>query len=71
MVSVICQTLWRLLVGERVASSTEGQAMDLRKQKERLQMALDEMNESLPPLVASSMERLNDLFEKAEYHSIQ
>jgi hypothetical protein len=40
--------------------------MDLRKQKERLQMALDEMNESLPPLVASSMERLNDLFEKAE-----
>jgi predicted PurR-regulated permease PerM len=66
MVSVICQTLWRLLVGERVASSTEGQAMDLRKQKERLQMALDEMNESLPPLVASSMERLNDLFEKAE-----
>jgi len=67
-VSVICQILWRLLVSDRVSSDTTDQVQvaDLKEQQARLQAAIKEMEGVPPPLVASSMERLTGLLEKAE-----
>jgi predicted PurR-regulated permease PerM len=67
--SVICQILWRLLVTDRMAEDTnvqQVQVADLREQHARLQAAIQEMEGTPPPLVASSMERLTGLLEKAE-----
>lgn len=63
--SIICQSLWRLLVAER-STDTGSQVIDLRGRYARLQATIDEMVGVTPPLVSSSMERLNELIEKAE-----
>lgn len=64
-VSIICQSLWRMLVAER-STDTGSQVIDLRGRYSRLQTTIDEMAGVTPPLVLSSMERLNELIEKAE-----
>jgi predicted PurR-regulated permease PerM len=64
-VSIICQSLWRMLVAER-STDTGSQVIDLRGRYSRLQTTIDEMAGVTPPLVLSSMERLNELIDKAE-----
>lgn len=64
--SVVCQILWNLLVGDRLAPVPAVQVSDLKDRQERLHVVLKEMQGSPPPLVVSSMERLKGLLEKAE-----
>jgi putative permease len=64
--SAVCQTLWNLLVSNRLAPGPATQVSDLKERQARLQTAIREMDELPPPLVISSMERLTDLLEKAE-----
>ena len=64
--SVICQTLWRFLVAERIAVDTGSQVVDLKERHARLQDSVNEIVGTPPPLVVSSMQRLTDLIEKAE-----
>ncbi|MBL8102848.1 MAG: hypothetical protein JNM02_09990, partial [Anaerolineales bacterium] len=42
------------------------QILDLKERQEHLRTVIAEMEESAPPLVLSSMERLTALLEKAE-----
>ena len=65
-VSVICQILWKLFVGDRLAPDTAVQVSDLKERQARLRLAIEEMEGPPPPLIASSMERLAGLLEKAE-----
>jgi predicted PurR-regulated permease PerM len=64
--SAVCQILWNLLVSNRLASGATAQVSDLKARQEHLRTFIDEMDELPPPLVASSMERLTNLLEKAE-----
>lgn len=63
--SVICQTLWRFLVAERIAVDTGSQVIDLRERHARLRTSINEMVGIPPPLVVSTMQRLDELVEKA------
>jgi len=69
-VSVICQILWRLLVSDRMAAEIPApedvQPIDLKEQRARLQDAIEQIEGTPPPIVASTMERLNELLDKAE-----
>ena len=65
-ISIVIQVLWKLLVTGRVASGPAIPVSDLKERQMRLQAAIEEMDEPPPPLVASSMERLAELLEKAE-----
>jgi predicted PurR-regulated permease PerM len=65
-ISVMLQSLWRLMVHENVAPETAVHISDLRERQAKLQADIDEMEGPPPPLVVSSMERLADLLEKAE-----
>lgn len=65
-VSLICQTLWRFLVAERVSPDSVSPVTDLRERQLRLQETIESMSGSPPPLVVSSMERLNELLQKSE-----
>src|SRR5688572_1455652 len=64
--SVVCQTLWNLLVSDRLVPDTAVQVSDLKERQARLRLAIEEMEGPPPPLVMSSMERLAGLLEKAE-----
>jgi predicted PurR-regulated permease PerM len=64
--SAVCQTLWNLLVSNRLAPGPATQVSDLKERQAHLQAAIRELDELPPPLVMSSMERLTDLLEKAE-----
>jgi putative permease len=64
--SVICQILWNLLLGERLAPTAVVQVSDLKERQERLHLAIEELDGPPPRLVVSSMERLKDLLEKSE-----
>lgn len=64
--SAVCQILWNLLVSNRLASGAAAQVSDLKARQTHLLAFINEMDEQPPPLVASSMERLTDLLEKAE-----
>ena len=64
--SAVCQTLWNLLVSNRLAPGPATQVSDLRERQSRLRLAIEEMEGPPPPLVVSSMERLAGLLEKAE-----
>jgi hypothetical protein len=64
--SAVCQTLWNLLVSNRLASRAATHVSDLKERQARLAATIAEMDELPPPLVMSSMERLTDLLEKAE-----
>jgi len=65
-VSAVCQILWSLLVSNRDASGAALQVSDLKERQANLWVMINEMEEPPPPLVISSMERLNNLLEKAE-----
>jgi predicted PurR-regulated permease PerM len=65
-ISVMLQSLWRLMLHENVSPETVVHISDLRERQAKLQAAIDEMEGPPPPLVVSSMERLTDLLEKAE-----
>lgn len=64
--SVICQTIWRSLVTDRITPDTGSQVLDLKERHARLQTTIQEMVGSPPQLITSSMERLTELIEKAE-----
>ena len=66
--SAICQALWRFLVSDRATeeSTTTAQVAEMRERYEQLQESIATMEGTPPPLIASSMERLTDLLEKAE-----
>ena len=64
--SAVCQTLWNLLVSNRLAAGAATQVSDLNERHAHLLAAISEMDEPPPPLVMSSMTRLTDLLEKAE-----
>ena len=64
--SVVCQILWNLLINEHLAPETVVQVSDLKERRARLRLAIEEMEGPPPPLVVSSMERLNGLLDKAE-----
>jgi predicted PurR-regulated permease PerM len=64
--SAVCQILWNLLVSDRLAPVAAAQVSDLKERQSRLRTAIQEIKEPPPPLVASSMERLANLLEKAE-----
>jgi predicted PurR-regulated permease PerM len=63
--SIVCQILWNNLVSNREAAVVTTQISDLQERLARVQAAVAAMDEP-PPLVTSSMERLIQLFEKAE-----
>lgn len=64
--SAVCQTLWNLLVSNRLATGAATRVSDLNERHAHLLAAINEMDEPPPPLVMSSMTRLTDLLEKAE-----
>jgi predicted PurR-regulated permease PerM len=64
--SVVCQTLWNLLISGRMTPDTSLQVSDLKERQARLYVALEEMEGPPLPLIVSSMERLAGLLEKAE-----
>jgi predicted PurR-regulated permease PerM len=64
--SAMCQIVWNLLVSNRQVSGAAVQVFDLKDRHEHLLTVIKEMDEPPPPLVASSMERLINLIEKAE-----
>ena len=64
--SAVCQILWKLLASDRLAPDTAVHVSDLKERQARLRLAIEEMEGPPPPLVASSMERLAVLLEKAE-----
>jgi putative permease len=64
--SVVCQILWSRLVSHRLASGDAVQLSDIKERQERLKELIVAMDEQPPPLVTSSMERLNHLIGKAE-----
>ncbi|HET9905235.1 MAG TPA: AI-2E family transporter [Anaerolineales bacterium] len=63
--SVVCQILWNLLRSDRLAPDPAVQISDLKERQVRLRLALEEIEGPPSPLVVSSMERLNNLLEKA------
>ncbi|GAB1470715.1 hypothetical protein MASR2M66_15930 [Chloroflexota bacterium] len=63
--SAVCQILWNLLVSNRLAPGAAIQISDLEERQMRLRAAIKEMDELPPQLVVSSMERLDNLLEKA------
>lgn len=67
-VSVICQTLWNLLVADRdrMPSETVPRLSDIKEQQAQLQQSIQQIEGTPPPLVTSSMERLAELLEKSE-----
>lgn len=65
-VSVVCQILWNLFAGDRLAPEVAVQVSDLKERQARLRLVIEEMEGTPPPLVLSSMERLAALLEKAE-----
>lgn len=65
-IAVVCQILWNMLVSDGLTPEAAVQISDLKERQIRLRLAVDEMEGPTPPLVASSMERLADLLEKAE-----
>ena len=64
--SVVCQILWNLLINDRLTPETTVQVSDLRERQARLRLTIEELEGSPPPLVISSMERLDGLLKKAE-----
>lgn len=65
-ISAICQILWRFLVSDRLTSDPTVQVKDVRERYVRLQKAIARMEGPPPPIIASSMERLTELMERAE-----
>jgi len=65
-VSVVCQILWSRLVSRRAVAGAAVQVSDLKERQARVWDTIKAMEEPPLALVASSMERLTHLIEKAE-----
>jgi hypothetical protein len=63
--SVVCQILWSRLVSHRLVSGEAAQISDLKERQERVKELITMMDGTPPPLVTSSMERLNQLLERS------
>lgn len=64
--SAACHILWSRLVIHRAFSAEALQVSDLKERQAQVWRVIAAMDESPPPLVANSMERLAALLEKAE-----
>ena len=64
--SAILQILWHTLVIHRIESGAATQISDLKERQEKISKTIQALGGSPPALVASSMERLTLLIEKAE-----
>jgi putative permease len=64
--SAVVQVLWKLLVTDRVTPTPAVPVVDLKERQQRLRLVIQNLVEPPPPLVASSMERLTELLDKAE-----
>jgi predicted PurR-regulated permease PerM len=64
--SAACQILWNRLVSRRAVSGAAAEVSDLKERQARVWAAIREMDEPPLPWIVSSMERLNELIEKAE-----
>lgn len=64
--SVVFQILWSCLVSHRLAASEATQLSDLKERQEHVRELIDAMDGPPPPVVTSSMERLDHLIERAE-----
>lgn len=63
--SATCQILWTRLVSNRAISGPSDRISDLRERQAQVWTTVQAMDEP-PPLVTSSLERLNRLLEQAE-----
>jgi predicted PurR-regulated permease PerM len=66
IISVVIQILWSRLIIRSSASGSTARISDLKERQAHLRNSIEAMNEPPLPLVASSMERLASLIEKAE-----
>ena len=64
--SIVCQILWNRLVSRRTVVGTAVQVSDLKRRYAAVRDALTAMDGPPQALATSSMERLNQLIEKAE-----
>ena len=66
LLTVIYHILWRLLIRDNLTVDMSVRIMDLKERYQRLQESVQVMEGPPPPIVASSMERLEELLTKAE-----
>jgi putative permease len=59
------QILWNLWVAERTSARTVNQVINLKERQARLSAKIDAIDQP-PPILSSSMERLNALIERSE-----
>jgi predicted PurR-regulated permease PerM len=64
--SAACQILWNRLVSRRAVSGAAAQVSDLKERQAQVWAVIKAMAEPPPPLVLSSLARLDSLIEKAE-----
>jgi predicted PurR-regulated permease PerM len=64
--SAACQILWNRLVSRRAVSGAAAEISDLKERQAQVWAVIREMDEPPLPWIISSMERLNELIEKAE-----
>jgi putative permease len=65
-ISAACQILWSSLVSRPAVSVSAAQVSDLKERQALVWATIKVMDEPPPPLVASTMQRLTHLIEKAE-----
>ena len=66
IISVVIQILWSRLVSRRSILGAANEISDLKTRQTQLREVIETMEEAPIPLIASSMERLSELIEKAE-----
>jgi len=64
--SAVCQIVWNLSAGDRLASGATVHIMDLNERQEHLRTVIAEMETAPPPLIINSMDRLAALLKKAQ-----
>lgn len=64
--SAACQILWSHMVSRRSVPGAAAQVSDLKERQAQLWATIRAMDEPPPPLVTSSMARLDQLIEQAE-----
>ena len=64
--AIVCQILWDLFLSQRSVAGAAAQISDLKQRRDHVMDAVREMDGPQLPLVTSSLERLDNLIEKAE-----
>jgi len=64
--AVLAQILWTYLFVPRPAPSVAAQVVELRQREQRLKETIVSMGEAPPPVVASSLQQLGRLIDRAE-----